>query len=225
MARRPALLPVALAALLGILACTPAAADNPVRLPAPTTDPADSRAQAVAIFAGGCFWGVEGVFSHVRGVTAVASGYHGGDAATARYERINAGDTGHAEAVRVVYDPAVVSYGTLVQIFFSVVADPTTLNRQGPDMGSQYRSAIVPLTADQRRTASAYIAELTRGRYWTRPIVTTIENPRRFYEAEGYHQDFMARNPDHPYIRRWDAPKLTALRGLFPTLWRARPAP
>ena len=203
----------------------PARAEEPVRLPAAAVDPADTRERAVAILAGGCFWGVEGVFAHVRGVISVESGYHGGDAATATYDRTNDGDTGHAESVRIVYDPRVVSYGTLLRIFFSVITDPTTLNRQGPDVGSQYRSAIVPLTPAQRRVAGSYLLQLMRGNHWPDPIVTRIEAPRRFYRAEGYHQDFMARHPDHPYIRRWDAPKLAAFRAFFPALWRDRPAP
>ena len=203
----------------------PASAEEPVRLPAAAVDPADTRERAVAIFAGGCFWGVEGVFSHVRGVISVESGYHGGAAATATYDRINAGDTGHAEAVRIVYDPRVVSYGTLLRVLFSVITDPTQLNRQGPDVGSQYRSAIVPLTAAQRRVAGSYLLQLMRGRHWPDPIVTRIEAPRRFYRAEPHHQDFMVRNPDNPYIRRWDAPKLAALRSFFPALYRPQPAP
>lgn len=217
--------PVLAVLTLFTAAPAPVQAEEPVRLPAPAVDPEDNRSQAVAILAGGCFWGVEGVFSHVRGVIRVESGYHGGAASTASYERINRGDTGHAEAVRVVYDPRIVSYGTLLRIFFSVVADPTTLNRQGPDVGSQYRSAVVPLTPVQRRVAGSYLLELMRGRYWPAPIVTRIESPRRFYLAEANHQDFMVRNPDNPYIRRWDAPKLMALRSFFPALWRSPPAP
>lgn len=193
-------------------------------MPSATVDPADTRERAVAILAGGCFWGVEGVFSHVRGVISVESGYHGGAAATATYDQTSDGNTGHAEAVRIVYDPRVVSYGTLLHIFFSVVTDPTTLNRQGPDVGSQYRSAIVPLTPTQRRVAGSYILQLGHGNHWPDPIVTRIEAPRRFYRAEGHHQDFMIRNPNHPYIRRWDAPKLTAFRAFFPAQWRAVPA-
>jgi peptide-methionine (S)-S-oxide reductase len=202
-----------------------AGAEEPVRLPAAAVDPADTRERAVAILAGGCFWGVEGVFSHVRGVISVESGYHGGSAATATYDQTNDGTTGHAESVRIVYDPRIVSYGTLLRVFFSVITDPTTLNRQGPDVGSQYRSAIVPLTPAQRQVAGTYILQLGRGRHWPEPIVTRIEAPRRFYRAEAYHQDFMIRNPNHPYIRRWDAPKLAALRAFYPTLVRTTPSP
>lgn len=215
------------AAVVSLFAVTPAlvSAEEPVRLPAPTLDPADGRTTATAIFAGGCFWGVEGVFSRVRGVTRVDAGYHGGSAETAVYEITNNGRTGHAESVRIVYDPRVVSYGTLLRVLFSVVMDPTTLNYQGPDHGSQYRSAIVPVNANQRRIATAYIAQLTRGRHFDAPIVTRIEEPLTFYPAEAYHQNFMRRNPDHGYIRSWDAPKLAALQQFYPTLVSARWAP
>lgn len=202
-----------------------AQSEEAVRLPVPAYDPADTRETATAILAGGCFWGVEGVFAHVDGVLRVESGYHGGSAATANYDRINAGDTGHAEAVRIIYDPRRVSYGTLLQIFFSVITDPTQYNRQGPDVGSQYRNAIIPLTIEQRRTAGRYILQLGEGHHWSRPIVTRIESPIRFYPAETYHQDFMRRNPNHGYIRRWDAPKLAAFREFFPRLYRPTPAP
>ncbi len=216
------------ALLLGALimaACTPVAAEQAVAVPAPSVDPADTRTSAHAILAGGCFWGVEGVFSHVAGVTRVESGFHGGPASSANYDDVSSGTNQHAEVVRITYDPRRVSYGSLLRIFFSVVADPTTLNRQGPDVGSQYRSAIIPANANQRQVASAYIAQLSAGHYWSRPIVTAIEEPRTFYRAEAYHQDFMANNPDHPYIRRWDAPKLANLRSMFPALYRASAAP
>lgn len=203
---------------------SPVSAEEAVRLPAAAVDPADARSTATAIFSGGCFWGIEAVFSHVRGVTHVESGYHGGSAATADYERVSYGDTGHAESVRVTYDPRIVSYGTLMRVFFSVGADPTTLNRQGPDSGTQYRSALVPLTPAQDRAARAYLAQLSRGRYWNRPIVTAIEPARRFFPAEAYHQDFLANHPNHPYIRAWDMPKLRALQQLYPSLWRQQPS-
>jgi peptide-methionine (S)-S-oxide reductase len=211
---------------LSLAACSPAIAqsEEAVRVPAPAVDPADTRTSATAIFAGGCFWGVEGVFSHVRGVTRVDSGYHGGTRENATYDRVSDGDTGHFEGVRITYDPRVVSYGTLLRILFSVVMDPTTLNRQGPDAGTQYRSAIVPANASQRRVAAAYIAQLDGGRFWQRRIVTRIEAPQTFYAAEAYHQDYMERNPDAGYIRTWDAPKLANFRALYPTLYRATPA-
>jgi peptide-methionine (S)-S-oxide reductase len=218
---------LASAMLVSAFAVTPVivTAEEPVQLPAPTLDPADGRTTATAIFAGGCFWGVEGVFSRVRGVTRVDSGYHGGSAETAVYEITNNGRTGHAESVRIVYDPRVVSYGTLLRVLFSVVMDPTTLNYQGPDHGSQYRSAIVPVNAAQRRVATAYIAQLTRGRHFSAPIVTRIEEPLTFYPAEAYHQNFMRRNPTHGYIRAWDAPKLAALERFYPSLVSPRWAP
>lgn len=205
--------------------CTQAvSAEEAVALPAPTLDPADTRTSATTILAGGCFWGVEGVFSHVRGVIRVDSGYHGGDAATANYDSIGSGTTGHAESVRITYDPRIVSYGTLLRIFFSVVTDPTQLNRQGPDTGSQYRNAIVPANDNQRRVAEAYLAQLRTGRFWSQPIVTRIETPRTFYRAEPYHLDFMERHPTHGYIVRWDAPKLANFRAMYPRLYQATPS-
>ena len=174
-----------------------------------------------AVFAGGCFWGVEGVFSHLNGVTSVVSGYHGGTRATAQYERISDGDTGHAEAVRVTYDPAKIRYDQLLRIFFAVVADPTQLNRQGPDSGTQYRSALVPMNAEQRLVASAYLAQLRKSGLWKVPIVTRVEAYQRFYPAEAYHQDFMAKNPRHPYIQAWDVHKVNNLRRMFPGTYRA----
>ena len=169
-----------------------------------------------AIFAGGCFWGVEGVFSHVPGVTSAVSGYHGGSKKTADYRTVSRGTTGHAEAVRVTYDPKKVRYDQLLRIFFSVVADPTQLNYQGPDHGTQYRSALVPLSSEQRKVAAAYLAQLGKSGLWKKPIVTKVEKYRAFYPAETYHQDFMKKNPDHPYILRWDAPKVAALKRLYP---------
>lgn len=205
--------------------CTPAQAESVVKLPAAITDPAVKSKRATAILAGGCFWGVEGVFSNVKGVISVESGYHGGSAATARYERTHDGKSGHAEAVRIIYDPGQVSYGTLLRILFSVVADPTLKNRQGPDVGTQYRAAIVPLDATQRQVATAYLAQISRGGYFAKPIVTPVESYKRFYPAEANHQDFMRRNPSNGYIVRWDAPKLAALKRLFPDRVRATPAP
>jgi len=211
----------------GLAPLAPArAAESVVVAPAPDLDeaPGDRRA-AIAYFAGGCFWGVEGVFSHVKGVRGVVSGYGGG--ATGQrvdYERVGTGRTGYAEAVRVVYDPAQVSYGTLLRIFFSVIADPTTRDYQGPDHGSQYRSALFPQSEEQARIARAYLAQLGASGLWSAPVVTTIEPVRRFQPAEDYHQDFMRKNPDNGYIRHWDAPKLAAFRRLFPQLYRATPA-
>ena len=205
--------------------CTPAQAEGAVQLPAAAVDPAVNARRATAILAGGCFWGVEGVFSNVKGVISVESGYHGGSAATARYELTHDGTSGHAEAVRIVYDPTQVSYGTLLRILFSVVADPTLKNRQGPDTGSQYRAAIVPMDAVQRQVATAYLAQIGKGKYFAKPIVVPIESYKRFYPAEAGHQDFMRRNPSNGYILRWDAPKLAALKRLYPARVRATPAP
>ncbi|MDZ3830511.1 MAG: peptide-methionine (S)-S-oxide reductase MsrA [Sphingopyxis sp.] len=205
--------------------CAPAQAGNIVRLPAAAVDPVVKEKRKVAVLAGGCFWGVEGVFSHVKGVISVESGYHGGSAATARYELTHDGTSGHAEAVRIVYDPAKVSYGTLLRVLFSVVADPTLRNRQGPDVGAQYRAAIVPMDTVQRQVATAYLAQIAKGGHFSRPLVVPVESYKAFYRAEAGHQDFMRRNPDNAYIRRWDAPKLAALRRLYPTLVRTTPAP
>ena len=215
----------ALAAGAIVAQCAPAQAESVVKLPAAVTDPAVKAKRATAVLAGGCFWGVEGVFSNVKGVISVESGYHGGSAATARYERTHDGKSGHADAVRIVYDPSQVSYGTLLRILFSVVADPTLKNRQGPDVGSQYRAAIVPMDANQRRVATAYLAQIGRGKYFAKPVVVPVEAYKRFYRAEASHQDFMRRNPRNGYIMRWDAPKLAALKRLYPDKVRAAPAP
>jgi peptide-methionine (S)-S-oxide reductase len=197
-------------------------ASSPVVLPDPAMDqaPAAVAGQQVAIFAGGCFWGVEGVYRHVKGVVSATSGYVGGSAKTATYEQVTQGTSGHAEAVRVVYDTSKVTYGQLLKVFFSVVHDPTQLNRQGPDVGSQYRSGIWYTTDGQRKIAESYIAQLTRAKSFADPIVTTVEPLKAFYEAEEYHQDYMARNPRQPYIVMHDAPKLKALQAQFAELYR-----
>lgn len=184
---------------------------------------AEESGLRTATLAGGCFWGVQGVFQHVRGVKQAVSGYAGGDAADARYGAVSTGGTAHAEAVRVTYDSAVIRYDELLRIFFSVALDPTQVNRQGPDSGPQYRSAIFPADADQARVAAAYIAQLDAARTYGRPIATRIEPQAAFYPAEGYHQDFMASHPNHPYIAANDAPKLHDLRTLFPE--RTTPEP
>ncbi|MDB5726169.1 MAG: peptide methionine sulfoxide reductase [Novosphingobium sp.] len=195
------------------------AAERTVQAPVAARAAHEAAGLKTAIFAGGCFWGIEGVFSHVAGVTSVVSGYHGGDGRTATYEVVSGGNTGHAESVRVTYDPAKIRYDQLLQVFFSVGTDPTQLNRQEPDSGTQYRSALVPLTEEQRLVASAYLAQLRASGLWHRPIVTRIERYQRFYPAEAYHQDFMARNMAHPYITTWDLPKVAALRRQFPQLY------
>jgi peptide-methionine (S)-S-oxide reductase len=213
-----------LAVGLGAVGLQPSApAEAAVTIPAPQTDVAARGNSAVAVLAGGCFWGVEGVFEHVAGVRSVTSGYAGGSAADATYRAVTGGRTSHAEAVRIVYDPRVISYGRLLQIYFSVVHDPTQLNRQGPDHGRQYRSAIFPQDGEQRRVAAAYIGQLQRAGRFRAPIVTRIEGGG-FWAAEDYHQDFMRRNPRHPYILAHDAPKLRDLRATFPRLVAQRPA-
>jgi peptide-methionine (S)-S-oxide reductase len=197
------------------------ALDNPVDAPTPKRIAREGAGLKTAIFAGGCFWGVEGVFSHVKGVKSAVAGYHGGSSATAKYDRIIAGGTAHAEAVQITYDPYVIRYDELLRILFSVVADPTLKNRQGPDIGSHYRSALVPTSEEQRAVAEAYLAQMEASGVWSRPIVTKIERERTFYTAETYHQDFMAKNPRHGYIVRWDKPKVDALRVMFPRDFKA----
>ncbi|MFM7379069.1 MAG: peptide-methionine (S)-S-oxide reductase MsrA [Erythrobacter sp.] len=207
---------------LALSACAgPALAEEPVAAPAATRLAKEAAGLKTAVFAGGCFWGVEGVFSHVKGVKSAVSGYHGGTKQSATYDLVSSGVTDHAEAVRITYDPAVVRYDQLLRIFFSVVADPTLKNRQGPDVGTQYRSAIVPMNAEQSAVAKAYLAQLGKSGLWAKPIATKIETYKAFYAAEAYHQDFMLANPTHGYIRRWDAPKVAALKRMYPTFYRA----
>ncbi len=216
---RSFLLPATLALLA---ACSqPVIAESTVLAPAATRAANEAPGLKTAVFAGGCFWGVEGVFSHVIGVSSVLTGYHGGTAGNASYDAVSAHRTAHAESVRVTYDPAVVRYDQLLRIFFSVIADPTTLNRQGPDTGTHYRSALVPLSEEQRAVAAGYLGQLRAARIWRAPIVTRIEAYRRFYPAEAYHQDFMAKNPRHPYIQAWDVQKVEALKLRFPGFYKA----
>jgi peptide-methionine (S)-S-oxide reductase len=198
-----------------------ASSERAVLAPAAVREAHEPAGLKTAIFSGGCFWGVEGVFSHVNGVTGVVTGYHGGRGGKVTYENVSTGTTGYAESVRVTYDPTKVRYDQLLRIFFSVVADPTTLNRQGPDEGTQYRSALVPTSEEQRLVATAYLAQLRASGLWRAPIVTRIEPQGRFWPAEPYHQDFMANNPRHPYILAWDVAKVEALRRLFPNLYHA----
>lgn len=188
-------------------------------VPAPKRDVPQARGLQTAVLAGGCFWGLEAVFERVEGVRDVVSGYAGGRAGDATYKLVGTGKTGHAEAVRISYDPAQVSYGELLRIYFSVAHDPTQPNRQGPDIGPDYRSAIFPRNAAQRQVAQDYIAQLTAAKAYQRPIVTRIEGGA-FYQAEAYHQDFMRRNPRHPYILAHDVPKVQALKRLFPARYR-----
>jgi len=223
---RPALIFSALLLGAGLaFRVAPLAAEGARSIPPPVLDE-PSRPQAkseVAVLAGGCFWGVQGVFQHIDGVTSAVSGYAGGGADTAHYDMVGTNTTGHAEAVRVTFDPNRVSYGHILQIYFSVAHDPTELNRQGPDVGTQYRSAIFPTNPEQARVAEAYITELDQAHVFDAPIVTKIEPGRNFYPAENYHQDFLARNPNYPYIAINDLPKVEALKRLFPDLYRADP--
>ena len=211
---------------LGALVLPPSASlAEPARLiPPPAVDaPPGHATTEVATFAGGCFWGVQGVFQHVAGVTNAVSGYAGGEARTAIYEAVGTGSTGHAEAVRVTFDPRTVTYGQLLQIFFSVAHDPTELTRQGPDTGTQYRSAVFPADDAQARVAAAYIAQLNAAQAFPKPIVTKIEAGRVFYPAEGYHQDYLTLHPNAAYIVYHDMPKLEALKRVFPSAWRPEP--
>lgn len=211
-----------LATLLGSAGI--AAAEEGIPLPAPTLDePATSARAETAIFAGGCFWGVQGVFQHVEGVTNAVSGYAGGKVETARYETVSGGTTGHAESVRITFDPARISYGRLLQIYFSVAHDPTQLNRQGPDVGTQYRSAIFPVGDGQAKVAKAYVEQLSQAKLFDAAIVTRIEPGRAFYPAEAYHQDYLTLNPTQPYIVYNDLPKIANLKRLFPALYRNDP--
>jgi len=208
---------------LGAAACMqPAlAAESVVQAPMAKRTADEGKGLKTAIFAGGCFWGVEAVFSHTKGVTSAVSGYHGGTERSAKYDLVSSGVTDHAEAVKVTYDPSVIRYEQLLRIYFSVVADPTLLNRQGPDRGAHYRSAIVPLSAEQNAVAKAYIAQLSAAKLWDKPIVTKIERAQAFYPAETYHQDFAKKNPNHSYIVRWDAPKVAALKRMYPGVYSA----
>jgi len=223
---RPALIFTALLLASSFaLRVLPLAAESAHSVPPPALDtPANPQATSeVAILAGGCFWGVQGVFQHVQGVTSAVSGYAGGAADTAHYEMVGTNTTGHAESVRITFDPRRISYGQMLQIYFSVAHNPTELNRQGPDVGSQYRSAIFPTNPQQMRIAEAYIVQLNQAHVFDGTIVTKIEPGRDFYPAEDYYQDFMTRNPNYPYIVVNDLPKIEALKRLFPDLYRPTP--
>jgi peptide-methionine (S)-S-oxide reductase len=203
---------------------TVSAANESIAVPAPDVDePATGVTSETAVLAGGCFWGVQGVFQHVNGVTQAESGYAGGDARTANYETVSTGSTGHAESVRITYDPHQVSFGTLLRIFFSVVQDPTELNRQGPDSGTQYRSAIFAQDDTQQRIADSYIAQLNKAAAFPGPIVTAVAPKAQFFPAEAYHQDFLNSNPTYPYIEINDMPKVNDLKQLFPDRYRDQP--
>ncbi|MFZ6655449.1 peptide-methionine (S)-S-oxide reductase MsrA [Undibacterium sp. TJN19] len=200
------------------------AGEAAVVIAAPAVDvPAGSAKTETAVFAGGCFWGIQGVFQHVRGVSNAVSGYAGGKAATAHYELVGSGATGHAEAVQVTFDPTQVSYGKLLQIFFSVAHDPTQLNRQGPDTGTQYRSAVFPATPMQRNVAEKYIAQLNASHVFHAAMATTVEADTGFYPAESYHQNYLTLHPNEPYIAFNDLPKVENLKRVIPALYRADP--
>jgi peptide-methionine (S)-S-oxide reductase len=194
-------------------------------LPPPEIDSPKSASggSETAVLAGGCFWGVQGVFQHTRGVKQVLSGYSGGEKARASYQQVGTGQTGHAESVQIVFDPREISYGQILRIYFSVAHDPTQLNRQGPDVGSQYRSAIFYADPSQQRIAQAYVAQLERAHVFPQPIVTRIDPLKAFYPAESYHQDFLIRHPDHPYIFVNDLPKIANLKRLLPQDYREQP--
>lgn len=208
--------------LIACALCVACKAMPKTRLPAPASDAslAAKPGRQTAVFAGGCFWGTQSVFERVTGVLDTTAGYSGGSAATATYGQVGQENTGHAESVKVVYDPSKITYGTLLQIFFSVVHDPTELNRQGPDVGTSYRSVIFYANEEQRRIGSAYIAQLDAARVFPKPIVTQVVPLKAFYDAEAYHQDYALYNPDNPYILVCDKPKIEALKAQFPELFK-----
>jgi peptide-methionine (S)-S-oxide reductase len=214
----------ALATALGLVLKTQVfAAEDARPLPPAAVDETNAAPLEVAVLAGGCFWGVQGVFQHVKGVENAVSGYAGGAAEAAKYDTVSTGRTGHAESVRVTFDPRKISYGRILQIYFSVAHDPTELNRQGPDSGTQYRSAIFPTNPEQARIAKAYIAQLNQTRVFDAAIVTRIEPDKNFFPAEAHHQDFLARNPTYPYILINDLPKVESLKRLYPEVYRDDP--
>jgi peptide-methionine (S)-S-oxide reductase len=220
---RRVLLGVAVAGVIGQVSAFSLGGEDAVVIPPPTLDEITQAHSETAVFAGGCFWGVQGVFQHVKGVQKALSGYAGGAADTAQYERVSEGDTGHAESVQVTFDPTQVSYGSLLQIYFSVAHNPTELNRQGPDSGSQYRSALFPVNADQQKIAQAYIAQLDAAHAFNKHIVTKLESYNGFYPAEDYHQDFLTEHPSYPYIVINDMPKVANLKQVFAQRYQEKP--
>jgi peptide-methionine (S)-S-oxide reductase len=205
--------------LIALSACTASGAAAPLPDPVVDTPLATAKGTETAVLAGGCFWGVEAVFEHVKGVTQAVSGYSGGTKETADYEKVSSGATGHAESVQITYDPSRITYGQLLKVYFSVAHDPTELNRQGPDVGTQYRSAVFYANAEQRRVAQAYVAQLQAAKVFTRPIVTQVDPLKAFYSAEEYHQDFIVKNPRQPYVVINDLPKIANLQRQFPGLY------
>lgn len=217
------LLATSLFLIVTTMACSTVTA-SATTIPDPALDEplATTKGKQTAVLAGGCFWGLEAVFEHVKGVANVKSGYSGGVVNTAQYEKVSTGETGHAESVRITYDPSQVSYGQLLKVFFSVAHDPTELNRQGPDMGTQYRSAVFYSNEDQKRIAQAYVQQLNQARVFERPIVTQVVGLQSFYEAEAYHQDYLVHHPNQPYIVINDLPKVENLRKQLPALYKAK---
>ena len=209
--------------LAGTVACSAGNA-SAVAVPGPAVDASKAAkpSQQTAVIAGGCFWGIQAVFQHVKGVVSATSGYSGGEAKTAEYEVVSTGETAHAESVKVTYDPSQITYGELLRVFFSVAHDPTQLNRQGPDEGTQYRSVIFDGNDEQKKIAEAYIAQLDKARVFSHPIVTQVVPLKAFYPAEAYHQDYATRHPDQPYIVYNDAPKVVHLQQQFPDLYTGK---
>lgn len=218
-----ALLALALGAVFALLPTARAGASTAVPPPAIDVAATEGGGLQTAVFAGGCFWGVQGVFQHVAGVKSVVSGYAGGSADTANYDSVESGKTAHAESVRIVFDPSKISYGQLLQIYFSAAHDPTQLNRQGPDRGPHYRSTVFAANAEQSRVASAYIEQLTRSNAFGKALATTVEAGKTFYPAESYHQDYMVLNPGNPYVVIHELPKIDHLKRLFPQVYQAVP--
>ena len=210
-------------AIAAFVAVPTRAAEEAVVIPAPAADLAAADGLQTAVVAGGCFWGVQGVFQHVAGVENAVSGYAGGKADTAKYHVVGTGSTGHAESVEITYDPAKISYGDLLQIFFSVAHDPTQLNRQGPDSGTQYRSAIFTTSDEQKKVADAYIAQLNAAKVYGKPIVTKVSSLQAFFPAEAYHQDYLTLHPNQPYIAYNDLPKVENLKKLFAANYIEKP--
>ena len=223
LADKALLIAVVAAVAIGAYMATSAAAEKAVMLAAPAYDPAVGGGPRTAVFAGGCFWGVQAVFQHTKGVLGAVSGYAGGAKDTANYEAVTSGTTGHAESVRVSYDPKQVSYGKLLQIYFSVAHDPTQLERQGPDAGPQYRSALFHADEAQKQVAQRYIAQLESARAFPKKIVTQLAPLTAFYPAEAYHQDYATRNPHSAYIIAFDRPKIDNLRKMMPEVFREQP--
>ncbi|HEY1630052.1 MAG TPA: peptide-methionine (S)-S-oxide reductase MsrA [Rhizomicrobium sp.] len=211
------------ASVLALVATSACADQTPRALPAPVVDEHSTAATETAVLAGGCFWGVQGVFEHVKGVTQVVSGYAGGNVKDPDYETVSAGGTGNAESVRVTFDPRQVSYGRVLQIFFSVAHDPTELNRQGPDEGPNYRSDVFAQNAEQLKIARAYVDQLTKAHAFAEPIVTRLDTYTNFYPAEAYHQDYLIHNPDSMYIQMNDLPKIANLKRIYPGFYSDKP--